>query len=367
VGSNVVFGAGAFAPGTEAGQRLLAHELTHVVQRSVASSIQRTQGKKKSITQTHRHRGDKNDNSGLNLEQVGDGWHLTISGITDAGYLGVYLWPSGSPRAVRITPLVIIEEPVPMGVFELTGITYDVLDTMDPSFAKWFFDMGLRPERHTLHTIRIWFNAFIPRLRISGPGLHECFSGDNRNYSVDRTAAARMHSEVVLENLDTAIPTISQSHMCGETHEVNCDSGAIIDKATANTDMMKFYNFRYAGAAVWDWDKPYPPAGHPPDITVGASEPVSLDYSGAAANPLIWYAPSIDMLAHIEFASKLGLLTVKGKVDGFPAFEGYATINEQPGPFNLFALDGSGSPRDLIGAANRPFNKTISLGSYVTK
>ncbi|HET8891412.1 MAG TPA: DUF4157 domain-containing protein [Candidatus Angelobacter sp.] len=37
VGSNVVFGAGAFAPGAEAGQRLLAHELTHVVQQGNAS------------------------------------------------------------------------------------------------------------------------------------------------------------------------------------------------------------------------------------------------------------------------------------------------------------------------------------------
>lgn len=32
VGSNVVFGAGRYAPGTEEGQRLLAHELTHVRQ-----------------------------------------------------------------------------------------------------------------------------------------------------------------------------------------------------------------------------------------------------------------------------------------------------------------------------------------------
>jgi hypothetical protein len=34
VGQNVVFGGGQYAPGTLAGQRLLAHELTHVVQQS---------------------------------------------------------------------------------------------------------------------------------------------------------------------------------------------------------------------------------------------------------------------------------------------------------------------------------------------
>jgi predicted deacylase len=38
VGPDIVFGAGAFAPGTPQGQRLLAHELTHVVQQRAASS-----------------------------------------------------------------------------------------------------------------------------------------------------------------------------------------------------------------------------------------------------------------------------------------------------------------------------------------
>jgi len=41
VGRDVVFGAGQYAPGTRAGQRLLAHELTHVVQQSAAPSLQR--------------------------------------------------------------------------------------------------------------------------------------------------------------------------------------------------------------------------------------------------------------------------------------------------------------------------------------
>ena len=36
IGQNVVFGAGRFAPGTHEGRRLLAHELTHVVQQSGA-------------------------------------------------------------------------------------------------------------------------------------------------------------------------------------------------------------------------------------------------------------------------------------------------------------------------------------------
>ena len=39
VGHDIVFGAGRFAPGTHEGRRLIAHELTHVVQQSGADSI----------------------------------------------------------------------------------------------------------------------------------------------------------------------------------------------------------------------------------------------------------------------------------------------------------------------------------------
>ena len=39
VGHNIVFGADQFAPGTHEGRRLLAHELTHVVQQSGSGGI----------------------------------------------------------------------------------------------------------------------------------------------------------------------------------------------------------------------------------------------------------------------------------------------------------------------------------------
>src|SRR5262245_25683758 len=39
VGRNVVFGAGQYAPATDEGQRLLAHELTHVVQQAQSSGV----------------------------------------------------------------------------------------------------------------------------------------------------------------------------------------------------------------------------------------------------------------------------------------------------------------------------------------
>jgi hypothetical protein len=47
VGHNIVFGAGRLAPGTYEGRRLIAHELTHVVQQSDADGIRISQGRGK--------------------------------------------------------------------------------------------------------------------------------------------------------------------------------------------------------------------------------------------------------------------------------------------------------------------------------
>jgi len=304
-----------------------------------------------------------------NLERVGDAWHLTLEGITEAWAAGVYLWPSGPPAGVRIVPLVVTEEPVQMGLFELTGVTYDAIDTMESSFAKWFFDLGLRPVLHPLRTIRLWFKAFIPQAILSGPPGKDCFMGDNRSYSSDPMASARMTSEVVFENLDTPEPMFSQSHRCGLTRQVDCGwwflgggtLGAPIHSATADTRNMRFYNFQKPGVQ-WDWPYPYPPAAHPPERTV---EAYTLSYEGRASDPLVPFAPDINIWAYIQLDLNSGLLSVNGMVDDFPAFEGYVTVNETQGPFGLFALDGEDWVLSLVGPANRPFNNTISLGSSV--
>jgi hypothetical protein len=40
IGQEVVFGAGQYAPGTSQGRRLMAHELTHVVQQSITKPVE---------------------------------------------------------------------------------------------------------------------------------------------------------------------------------------------------------------------------------------------------------------------------------------------------------------------------------------
>ena len=241
-------------------------------QQTFAPQIQRQQRPKKKGT---RQPTDVSTDQVRELEQIGDVWHLKLQGYTETGAVSGLIWPSGPPPGIRISPLIILEEPVQIGLFELTGVTYDAINTMEASFAKWFFDLGLRPEPHlprSIHTVRIWFKGFIPQFLIRGPPFYDCFIGDNRTFSSDRKATGRLNSEVLIENLDTPTPTISQTNYSDLTRQVDCDTEAIIDTATPDTSGTRFYNFRYPGAVVWDWPYPYPPAAHPPEITVGESE-----------------------------------------------------------------------------------------------
>ena len=70
------------------------------------------------------------------IEHSGSGWNLTFKGFTEAGAVGGFLWPGGVPAGVNIVPLVVVEEPSQIGQFELTGLTIDALQSMEPTIAN---------------------------------------------------------------------------------------------------------------------------------------------------------------------------------------------------------------------------------------
>jgi hypothetical protein len=152
VGHDIVFGASRFAPETPEGRRLIAHELTHVVQQSGANGTRVGQSHEKSglspvsitsITRRIQRNGDGSTDPVLEVEQLGDVWHLKVQGFTEAGAVAGYIWPSGLPPGVRIVPLVVVEKPVQVGLFELTGVTLKALDSMASPFASWFTVSGI--------------------------------------------------------------------------------------------------------------------------------------------------------------------------------------------------------------------------------
>ena len=71
------------------------------------------------------------------VERSGSAWHVTLQGYTEAGAAGTFLWPAGVPAGVQIVPLVVVQEPAPIGQFEITGLTLDALSSMEPQVANW--------------------------------------------------------------------------------------------------------------------------------------------------------------------------------------------------------------------------------------
>ena len=318
----------------------------------------------------------RTDNDGYGLYDItreGDAFRVKMRDITDAGAAGAYLWRSGVPAGVHISTLMVVQEPVQMGDFDITGVTEAAVATMEEWNQHYFRLVGgpgiqnnpptVEQPPQLVQVIRVWFKAFIPDAKIVGPPGIGCFHGDGRSFSNDITASARMTSEVTLTDLYSATPSYSENHYCGETRKLDCETEAVLEAATAPTSMMHFFNFRYPGATVWDWDKPYAPDAHPPEVQVPDEAPITISYKGNAADPLV-PAPLVDMWADIAFDRVNQVLTVSGKVDAFPAFEAYASWYGGPGGQGhdvIYTFGPDGGPFSMFGDANRPFNWSIGL------
>ena len=66
------------------------------------------------------------------------GWLLRVGGLSETALLGAWIWPSGVPPAVTITLREAVTDPAPVGDFEITGITFEALQAMDPSWSAYF-------------------------------------------------------------------------------------------------------------------------------------------------------------------------------------------------------------------------------------
>jgi len=214
-----------------------------------------------------------------------------------------------------------------------------------------------------LESITIWLNAFIPNsvcvqkgdlfaIEVpvpSGTPVPEVrfFTGDQREFSEDINASARMHSEVRIEALSSDVPQLAaQRQICGESHEVDGD-GNIIASATASTDRMSFFNLR--GSQTID-----PNGG----VIDGIPDSVQIDVAGSASLPLI-IAPDIDYSGTFIIDRAEGNVLFRGAVSGFPAFEMYFSVNDGP-PVTLAQISPI-SPIELFGEENRPVEASTRI------
>ncbi|KAJ5545754.1 hypothetical protein N7494_003339 [Penicillium frequentans] len=206
-----------------------------------------------------------------------------------------------------------------------------------------------------LKAVRFWINAFIPDPSLSpdvipAPGAsagqsmivipypnlagRRCFLGDNRGYSNSPAASARIHALVDIINLDQQDPIIVSTDIhCDESIEINPSSGDIIARASAPADRSHFQNMRINQTVV------------------------ELDFIAEEKLPLLALSRDIDMIGTLQIDRAAKSFTYKGKVDGFPCFEGWVTF-DGGAPVNLFKADPIG-PLSIIGLAKRPVDNTI--------
>jgi hypothetical protein len=229
-----------------------------------------------------------------------------------------------------------------------------------------------------MQTITFWIKAFIPDPSLTSfvlpaPGASvglsmivipanvaglpvpkdRAFFGDNRGFSPEVSASARIHSLVRISGLDSDTPVLETVDIqCGASHEIDMDTGEIIAEATAPTDRIRFLNLR--GNTSVD-----PEGG----VVEDSPSPrfVQLDYEAAANLPLLPGSPDIDMVGVIGIDRDAGMCRFRGSVDGFPAFEAYVSFDSGP-PTTLFQLPPV-APIFLVGDVKRPVDATVSTSS----
>jgi hypothetical protein len=172
-----------------------------------------------------------------------------------------------------------------------------------------------------IDSITVWLNAFLPRdvtgqtttLRdgpcagktaIVGPAYYVT---DQRGFSSDRRASARMHSCVTVD-FTGSTPVVAQVHRCDPTIMCEPRADAVPRRARSTTSRMRGVVSSVTPMVVIRLDAV---ASHPfPTLT-----PVSGDsaYRGDIVVDRAARTVRVDLMVQL-----------------FPAFEGYASINEGP-------------------------------------
>jgi hypothetical protein len=167
-----------------------------------------------------------------------------------------------------------------------------------------------------------WLNTFIPRDIFGATtmlleGEHRgltvlsaapCYLTDQRNFSNDLRASSRMHSFVKVD-LTTSQPVLTQQHRCDDLVECDPTNGEVLQKRHGNTSKMNFSLLAAAPTILIQMDCRYTDARSRPAHGIG-----EIEYKGT-----------------IEISPAARTLDIDLMICLFPAFEGYAAINDGPG------------------------------------
>ncbi len=254
-GRDIFFQKGAFEPSSHAGRELLAHELTHVVQQRGAPT----------------------------------GSEVTVSEPADASereadHIGAL---------VARCPDASCSAPVDDDLQRESTVGRAISRQAEAAPAAV-------PQR-----IKVWWNSFIPHPSIEGPPGYNCFTGDSRGFSNAIHASSRTHQEIEVDA--TTLGRTIDWKAVGETHQIDCNTGAVLD--TGRAPVSELTN----------------------GPVVSSAGEIIVHFGTAAANPLVGPAPAIDSDVYLQVNPSTRECNIAGAHDGFPGYEAYVTADGDPG------------------------------------
>jgi Protein of unknown function (DUF3238) len=195
----------------------------------------------------------------------------------------------------------------------------------------------LLAQSNTPRRIKVWVKSFIPQSMVDGPPGFKCFLGDNRGFSNSINISARGHQEVEFD-----VATLSKTlewQETGTTHQVNCQTGAILKQKKASKSGLRSALIRRSGNEIL------------------------VTFQGAINNPVVPGSPDIDLNVTFRINPVTRQAVLIGEHDGFPAYEAYITADGGAG-VPVYQYDPR-LTRDGISALFPPMERKVR--GYVTR
>lgn len=180
VGSDIVFGAGCYNPHSTAGRRLLAHELTHVVQQQLPS---------RETVPSAGHESEAN----VAADRVANGEHARVSRAAPVSM-------QRQPLPGALPDIDLTQSATPLMAAAIGSVTLD-------SFATGKDDIPLVDQPQLARTVDTIIKLLTryPASKIHVIGHTDAVGQERDNQALGRTRADRVHAAL----LDLGIPDIS--------------------------------------------------------------------------------------------------------------------------------------------------------------
>jgi hypothetical protein len=185
---------------------------------------------------------------------------------------------------------------------------------------------------------------------LPAPGpVNACFLTDGRDFSDDIQAKARMHSEIDIQF--HAQPFPHEAHWCSDTVQVDCATGEELCRETPDNSQMRFSNFHISQD------------GRQISFDLKASSKNScLKVAELKISPNLDYEGAFTITLGHDLTS--AVITFEGKIEVYPAFEMYVSVNGGV-PQTMLREDvmPGTSPLNLVGAPARPIRCQLEVSA----